>query len=92
MPDQLHNGHLFKENGVDLRPDLVLGEDIELINGPSRWYLERVYGDSRIISTSELPYHDPEYCSLIHRIKLRTLFTASQRRHYPPSPVMLLEE
>ncbi|KAI8097882.1 uncharacterized protein B0P05DRAFT_522483 [Gilbertella persicaria] len=71
-PGPLTNDKLLRLDGT-LDPTLCLGQDFELIANITRWYIERIYGlhkDSRILSIEKIE-HEPEYCRLVHKVRLR---------------------
>ncbi|KAI7859708.1 hypothetical protein BDC45DRAFT_222368 [Circinella umbellata] len=72
IPDHLTNKTLFKHHDVkELRSDIELGTDFELVGGVVRSYIERVYDiDGPVISAYELQWK-PEYRKISESILFR---------------------
>ncbi|GAA5806261.1 hypothetical protein HPULCUR_011792 [Helicostylum pulchrum] len=79
-PGPLLNTKIARQDG-SLNPALFLGKDFELIGNLTRWYIERMYGVSGTIVSSESLKEKAEYCKLLHSIRLRQQMNSSLR--YP---------
>ncbi|CAO3698981.1 unnamed protein product [Rhizopus stolonifer] len=70
MPGPLKNQKLLRPDNT-LNPELSLGQNFEIVPELLKRYIEKFYGISGpFISIDDLQW-SPEYCKIVHKIKLR---------------------
>ncbi|KAI8888567.1 hypothetical protein K501DRAFT_282674 [Backusella circina FSU 941] len=70
IPGPMTSQNLLRSDG-SLNPSLSLGKDFELVGSLVRWYIERVYGVLDVIISGDDLENEPEYCKLVHTIRIR---------------------